>query len=144
MQLMTILAMITAAAGVVFALQNQESVVVSLIAWRFEASLAIILLLALAVGGFVVALVSTPSTVRRQLEIRRQQKRIEELELRIGTLEGENTRLGSELRIERQRGHQSAGTPDGQPATAEESASPYKEMPYLIATRPGDGDGKAG
>jgi uncharacterized integral membrane protein len=143
MQLMTILAMITAAAGVVFALQNQESVAVSLIAWRFEASLAIILLLALAIGGFVVALVSTPSTLRRQLEIRRQQKRIEELELRIGTLQGENARLGAELRAERQRNHQPAGTPHEQPATADENASPYKEMPYLIATRPGDGDGKA-
>lgn len=142
MQLMTILAMITAAAGVVFALQNQESVAVSLIAWRFEASLAIILLLALAVGGFVVALVSTPSTVRRQLEIRRQQKRIEELELRIGTLQRENSRLAAELRAEQQRGRESAETAHTPPATAEESASPYKEMPYLIATRPGDG--KAG
>ncbi|MBW7900135.1 MAG: DUF1049 domain-containing protein [Rhodocyclaceae bacterium] len=132
MQLMTILAMITAAAGVVFALQNQESVAVSLIAWRFEASLAIILLLALAVGGFVVGLVSTPSTVRRQLEIRRQQKRIEELELRIETLRSENT----ELRAEQRRSQPEAG--------AAAAASPYKEMPDLIAARPGDGDGKAG
>lgn len=127
MQLMTILAMITAAAGVVFALQNQETVAVSLIAWRFEASLAIILLLALAVGGFVVGLVSTPSTVRRQLEIRRQQKRIEELELRIETLRSENTELRR-----------------SQPEAGASAASLYKEMPDLIAARPGDGDGKTG
>lgn len=119
MQLMTIFAMLTAAVGVLFALQNHASVAVSLFAWQFEASLAIVLLLTLAVGGFIVGLVSTPSTIRRQWEIRQQQKRIESLELRIETLQKENASL-----------HRSAA----QGGSGLVIESPYKEMPKLVAT----------
>ncbi len=129
MQLMTILAMLTAALGVLFALQNHESVAVSLFVWQFEASLAIVLLLTLAAGGFIVGLMSTPSTLRRQWEIRQQQKRIEALELRVETLQKENADL--------QRS-----------ATATDSGriveSPYKEMPRLIAAESGSPDSSHG
>lgn len=118
MQLLTILGMLTAAGGVLFALQNHQSVAVSLLFWQFEASLAIVLLLTLSLGGFVVALVSTPSTLRRQWTISRQQKRIDELELRIGTLQKETEELKQRI-----------------PVVEAElvEASPYKEMPQLIA-----------
>ena len=48
--------------------------------WRFESSLAIVLLLTLALGGFIVALMSTPATLRRQWATTRQNKRVAELE----------------------------------------------------------------
>lgn len=80
MQLLTIAAMLIAAAGVILALQNNVAVTVTFLVWRFDSSLAMVLLLTLAVGGFIVALVSTPSTVRRQWAMTRQNKRVAELE----------------------------------------------------------------
>jgi len=80
MQLLTIAAMLIAAAGVILALQNNVAVTVTFLLWRFDSSLAMVLLLTLAIGGFIVALVSTPSTVRRQWAMTRQNKRVAELE----------------------------------------------------------------
>ena len=80
MQLLTIAAMLIAACGVILALQNNIPVVVTFLLWRFDSSLAMVLLLSLALGGFIVALVSTPATLRRQWAAARQNKRITELE----------------------------------------------------------------
>ncbi|MCX7173354.1 MAG: LapA family protein [Proteobacteria bacterium] len=80
MQLITIVAMLVAAAGVSFALQNDTPATVTFLLWHFEASLAAVLLLTLAAGGFIVALVSTPATLRRQWAMNRQNKRLTELE----------------------------------------------------------------
>jgi putative membrane protein len=80
MQLLVIAAMLVAASSVAFALQNNIPVTVTFLLWRFDSSLAMMLLLSLAVGGFIVALVSTPSTLRRQWLIARQNARIAELE----------------------------------------------------------------
>jgi uncharacterized integral membrane protein len=66
--------------GVMFALQNNVPVVVNFMFWQFDSSLALVLMIALALGGLIVALVSTPSTLRRQWKLSRQQKRIEDLE----------------------------------------------------------------
>ena len=121
MQLLTIFAMLAAAGGVVFALQNQDMVAVSLLIWNFEASLAVVLLLALALGGLVVALVSTPATLRHQWTINRQQKQLAELTLRVKTLEGEADELRRRI-----------PTSDGGLGVE----SPYKEMPTLIASSP--------
>lgn len=80
MQLLTIVGILVAAFCVVFALQNNVPTVVEFMLWRFESSLAIVLLLTLALGGFIVALMSTPSTLRRQWATARQSKHIAELE----------------------------------------------------------------
>ncbi|MFY9328373.1 MAG: LapA family protein [Georgfuchsia sp.] len=80
MQLITITAMFFAACAVIFALQNNVPVTVTFLLWRFDSSLAIVLLLALAIGGLIVALVSTPSTLRRQWTVKRLNKRVSELE----------------------------------------------------------------
>lgn len=80
MQLLTIVAMLFTIGGVMFALQNNVPVVVNFMFWQFDSSLALVLMIALALGGLIVALVSTPSTLRRQWKLSRQQKRIEDLE----------------------------------------------------------------
>jgi uncharacterized integral membrane protein len=80
MQLLIIAGMLVAASSVIFALQNNVPVTVTFLLWRFDSSLALVLLLALAIGGFIIGLVSTPSTLRRQWRIVRQDKRIAELE----------------------------------------------------------------
>jgi uncharacterized integral membrane protein len=80
MQLLTIVAMLFVVLAVLFALQNNIPVVVSFLAWNFEGSLALVLLIALALGGLIVALASTPSTLRRQLMIARLKRRVDEME----------------------------------------------------------------
>jgi uncharacterized integral membrane protein len=85
MQLLTIAAMLIAVCSVTFALQNTVPVAVTFLLWHFDGSLAMVLLLSLAVGGFIVALVSTPSTLRRQWAMKRQNTRIAELERITGT-----------------------------------------------------------
>ncbi|HUY01989.1 MAG TPA: LapA family protein [Rhodocyclaceae bacterium] len=84
MQLLTIVAMLFGATSVMFALQNNVPVAVTFLLWHFDGSLAMVLLIAMALGALIVALVSTPSTVRRQWAINRQQKHIEELERTCG------------------------------------------------------------
>jgi uncharacterized integral membrane protein len=80
MQLLSLVAILFAAVSVVFALQNNVPVIMTFFPWRFDSSLAVVLLIAMALGGFIVALLSTPSTLRRQWAISRQRKRIDELE----------------------------------------------------------------
>jgi len=80
MQLIFIAAMLFAACAVIFALQNNLPVAVTFLLWHYESSLAIVLLLSLAIGGLIVALISTPSTLRRQWEIKRLKRKISEME----------------------------------------------------------------
>ena len=80
MQLTVITAIFVAIAGVVFAMQNNVSVTVHFLLWRFDSSLAMVLLLAVAVGAIIIALLTTPTTIRRQWLAARQKRRIEELE----------------------------------------------------------------
>lgn len=80
MQLFAIAAMLIAAFSVTFALQNTVPVTVTFLSWSFDSSLAMVLLLTPAMGGFIVALVSTPWTLSRQWTSVRQSRRIAELE----------------------------------------------------------------
>jgi len=79
MQLTVIVAIVIAIVGVLFAVQNSVPSTVVLFLWRFDGSLGVILLFALALGALIVALVSTPATVRANWVIRRQGKEIENL-----------------------------------------------------------------
>lgn len=80
MQLITIVAMIFAVSGVLFALQNSQTVPVNFLSWEFSSSLAMVLLLAVVLGALILGLMSTPATLRRQWANSRQAKRIAELE----------------------------------------------------------------
>ncbi len=99
MQLLTIVAMLFAAFSVTFALQNNVPVTVTFLLWRFDSSLAMVLLIAMALGGLVVAFVSTPSTVRRQWALNRQRKRIEELEQAASERNGKIAELERRLPV---------------------------------------------
>ena len=79
MQLAVIVAIVIAIAGVLFAAQNSVPSTVVFFLWRFDGSLGVILLLALALGALIVALVSTPTTLRANWLIRRQNKEIDSL-----------------------------------------------------------------
>ena len=102
MQLMVIIGIVIAIAGVAFALQNSVPVAVVFLFWRFDGSLAMVLLLALAVGALVIALVSTPAALRSRWTANRQRKEIESLQeanaslrARIAELESRSPQGGS-------------------------------------------------
>ena len=67
---------------VVFALQNTVPVVVTFLIWKFEGSLAMVLMLTFALGVLVSSLVSIPAIVKRRSATLNQKKKIEELENR--------------------------------------------------------------
>ncbi len=80
MQLMLITGIIFAIGAVLFALQNNEVVVVTLALWRFEGSLAIVLLVAVGVGVLITALLTTPAVVRAQWSAQRSRRQLAERE----------------------------------------------------------------
>lgn len=125
MQLTIIAAIAVAFAGVVFALQNNVPVTVNFLLWRFDSSLAMVLLIALFLGAIIVALLTTPGTLRRQWAAARQQRRIEELE---GTC---RVQVGRIAELER-------ATPEA--GTVNVDARPYVGLRKLIAGEKNPGD----
>lgn len=93
MQLAVIVAIVIAIAGVMFAVQNGVPATVVFFLWRFDGSLGVILLLALALGALLVALVSTPATVRANWVIRRQRKELDGLKTANAELRARATEL---------------------------------------------------
>lgn len=100
MQLIVILGIIVAIGGVSFALQNTVPVTVTFLVWRFDSSLAMVLLISLAMGALIVALVSTPATLKAQWAASRLRKQLEAsssansaLEKKISLLEGKLSAL---------------------------------------------------
>ncbi len=83
MQIFLVVALIIAILAVIFALQNPMPITVSLLAWQFEGSLALVLLIALTLGVLISLLVSVPTVIRRNRAITAQRKTIRELESRL-------------------------------------------------------------
>ena len=103
MQLFLTLGIFFAVGAVSFALQNDSPVTVTLSNWRFDSSLAVVLLVALGLGSLIAALVSTPRVIEGQwarARLRRQIAGVEEdkgmLERRVRLLELEIARVGAE------------------------------------------------
>lgn len=81
MQFQLIVAIIIAILAVVFALQNAVPITVSFLPWRFESSLALVLLITLALGIMMSLLVSVPSVIKKMKIISNQKKKIQKLEI---------------------------------------------------------------
>jgi len=90
MQLAIIGAIGTAILGVAFAMQNNVPVTVNFLVWRFDSTLAMMLLIALAFGAIIVALLTTPTTLKRQWQISSQRRHIKDLE---NTCENQRNRI---------------------------------------------------
>ncbi len=95
MQLLLILGIVFAIGAVTFAVQNNVPVTVVLASWHYDSSLAVVLLVALALGALIAGLVSTPSVIKGQwtgARLRRQVAILEDhkasLERRVFELEG--------------------------------------------------------
>lgn len=123
MQLVLILGIAFAIVSVMFALQNNVPVTVNLLIWRFDGSLAVVLLIALALGAFIAALVSSPAMIRGSFASARQRRRIAELE----TEQTQKSRQIKELESEIAR-----LTPP--PSPGEPTPKPYVGLKALIAS----------
>lgn len=75
-----ILALLFAVTAVVFALGNTDVVTVSFLSWHVEGSLALVLLIAVAVGILIGVLLMTPGTVKRNLALSGQKKKLKTAE----------------------------------------------------------------
>lgn len=106
MQLMLILGIVFAGAAVLFALQNTAIVTVSLAAWQFDGSLALVLLITLGLGVLIAGLISSPAMIRRQWAVVRLRRQVADLEQQtaqqqktINALKLEITRLAPDAAI---------------------------------------------
>ena len=99
MQLAVIAGIFIAIAGVLFAMQNNVPVSVNFLIWRFESSLALVLTLAVACGAIVIALLTTPATLRNQWVLSRQKRRIDELERKDNELRGRIADLERQMHV---------------------------------------------
>lgn len=109
MQLVVILAIVVATLGVVFALQNNVPVTVTFLLWRFDSSLAMVLLIALGLGAVIVALVSVPATLRSKWALSRHRREISRLKAGHEHLEGQIAELSDRNGRERGTGEPPAG-----------------------------------
>ena len=121
MQLFLILGIVFAIGAVTFALQNSIPVTVVFAFWRYDSSLAVVLLLAIGLGALIAALVSTPSVIKGQwagTRLRRQ----------VASLEGDRASL--ERRVRELESETGARTSPPAPAAGE--AAPYVGLKSLM------------
>ena len=83
--------------SVLFAIQNNTEVSVRFLAWSFDGSLALVLLLTLGLGALVAGLLSSPAVIRGQWTAARQGRRIAELEHRLDEQIRKNAALNAEM-----------------------------------------------
>lgn len=93
MQLLLISGIAIIIAVVVFALQNNTPVAVTFAVWRFEGSLALVLVLTLGLGALIAGLLSSPAVIRRQLATARLQRQVADLERKLAEEEKHNAEL---------------------------------------------------
>jgi len=97
MQLMLIVGIVFAIGAVLFALQNNVTVAVTLAVWQFEGSLALVLLLALGLGVLIVGLLSSPAVIRGQWTVARLRRQVVDLEQEVAEQQKRNHELIAEL-----------------------------------------------
>lgn len=126
MQLMLIAGIAFAIGAVVFALQNNSAVVVTLALWNFEGSLAVVLLVAVGIGALIAGLVSTPAMIRGQWENRRLRRQVAELERATSEQQARNAQLAAEI-------DKLTPTAAAVEASAEPPPKPYVGLRNLLA-----------
>ncbi len=73
-----IAALIIAILVIIFAVQNASIALVSFLAWQFQGSLALVLLLTFILGFITGLLVVLPKLINKSLTVRSQKRKIEE------------------------------------------------------------------
>lgn len=80
MQAYVIVSLIVALLAVVFALQNNIPTAVHFLAWKFEGSLALVILVATAAGALISFFASLPALLKIKWHLRHHKKRLAEME----------------------------------------------------------------
>jgi uncharacterized integral membrane protein len=80
MQALFILSILFGLAAILFALQNPAPVTVAFGPWSVDSSLAVVLILSLALGALIASLLTTPGVIRSQALATRLRRKVEELE----------------------------------------------------------------
>jgi putative membrane protein len=75
-----ILALLFAVIAVIFALGNTAVVTVSFLSWSVEGSLALVLLASVAIGILIGVLLMTPGTIKRNLALSGEKKKLKTAE----------------------------------------------------------------
>ena len=74
-----IFGLILGAVAVVFVFQNMTSITVAFLSWEIEGSLALILILTMAVGAIIALLFSLPESIKKSFKILDLNKQIRAL-----------------------------------------------------------------
>lgn len=93
-----LIALIIAIIAVIFALQNAITITVSFFFWQFDGSLALVLLLTLALGFLISFFATMPAIIRRSWTIAGQKRRINTLEKQLFDAETKTEALDKELK----------------------------------------------
>jgi len=80
MLLFLVLALLIAILAVILALQNPVGVTVTFLAWKFESSLALVLLVAFVLGVVLALVTLVSAVIRKNWTISSQKKKIAQLE----------------------------------------------------------------
>ncbi len=101
MQLALIFGIAIAAGAVIFALQNNIPVTVTLGPWGFDGSLALLLLLALGLGALIAGLLSSPAVIHGKWTISRLKRQLAEVQQRLADEEKRSAKMAADLAAER-------------------------------------------
>ena len=80
MPILVIFALVIALLAILFALQNASSIFINFLVWRFYGSLALILLMTLALGVIIGLLVTIPTILKRGWVSSRRKHQLTQLE----------------------------------------------------------------
>jgi putative membrane protein len=80
MRITLILALLLAILVTIFAVQNNAVVAISFLAWKINGSLALVLMITLALGILIGLLTSAPPAIRRRLQVAEMKKSLRTLE----------------------------------------------------------------
>jgi uncharacterized integral membrane protein len=83
MQIFLFVALCIAVIAVIFAVQNTAPAVVTFFIWKFNGSLALVLLISLAAGALISFFASLPGNIKSRWSIRQSKKKINELETKL-------------------------------------------------------------
>lgn len=86
MRLTVLFASLLAILVALFAVQNSVTSTVAFLTWRFESSLAVVLVTSFALGVACMALIGTPASLRQRWDSRQQRLEIERLQTEIRNL----------------------------------------------------------
>jgi putative membrane protein len=80
MQIFLFFALFIAVLAVIFAIQNTAPTTVSFAVWKYNGSLALVLLISLAAGALISFFFSLPANIKTRLTIRQQRKKMNDME----------------------------------------------------------------